>query len=92
MHEPKVFVLTLLAVRTDLDGTELTGAAGASTALTVQLSPELAESVGLRDAYKKYPQSDGWFGHQVTVFELSNTIDTDGYRVSFTITESGEPS
>ncbi len=43
MKEPRVFTLTLLALRADIDGTQLTGAAGASTVLTVQTSIEAAK-------------------------------------------------
>ena len=89
MKEPRVFALTLLALRTDIDGTQLTGAAGASTVLTVQTSQAAAEAEGLQNAHEKYLQADGWFGHQVTAFELPNTIDTDGYQVMLNISKSG---
>jgi hypothetical protein len=79
-------------LRTDIDDTQLTGAAGASTVLTVQTSQEAAEAEGWQDVHEKYPQADGWFGHQVTAFELPNTIETDGYHVALNITESGGAS
>jgi len=46
MHEPRLFVITLLALRTDLEDTQVTGAAGASTILTVQTTQEAAEAEG----------------------------------------------
>ena len=92
MKEPRVFALTLLALRADKDGVQLTGAAGASTVLTVQTSQEAAEAEGWQNVYEKYPQADGWFDHQVTAFELPNIIETDGYHVVLNITESGGAS
>jgi hypothetical protein len=92
MQEPRVFALTLLALRADIDGTQLTGAAGASTVLTVQTSEEAAETEGWQNVHEKYPQVDGWFGHQVTAFELPNNIETDGYRVVLNISKSGDVS
>ncbi len=87
MSEPRLFVLTLLAVRTDIDDTQLTGAAAASTLLTVQTSFASAENQGWKNAYNNYPEADGWFGHQVNVFELPNDIETDGYSVTLNITK-----
>ena len=92
MKEPRVFTLTLLALRTDIDGTQLTGAAGASTVLTMQTSQAAAEAEGLQNVHEKYPQADGWFGHQVTAFELPTIIDTDGYQVVLNISKSGDVS
>jgi hypothetical protein len=90
MNEARVFVVTLLVVRTDINGTELAGAAGASSILTVQTSHKDAEDEGWRNAHQNYPEADGWFGHQVTVFELPDTIETDGYNVTLTIAKSGD--
>jgi hypothetical protein len=89
MEEPKLFVLTLLAVRTNVDGTTLTGEAGANTVLSVQTSSASAEAAGWKNVYEKYPQSDGWFEHQVTIFELPYSIETEGYHVEFHINKSG---
>ncbi|MEI7768847.1 MAG: hypothetical protein WCI67_02605 [Chloroflexales bacterium] len=89
MNEPRVFVITLLALRSDLDGTQVTGAAGASTILTVQTTQEAAEAEGWTNVHARYPQSDGWFGHEITAFELPHTLDTDGYTVALQIAKSG---
>ena len=90
MNVARVFALTLLALRADTDGTQLTGAAGASTVLTVQTSQAAAEAEGWQAVHEKYPQADGWFGHQVTAFELPNPLDTDGYHVVLHISKSGD--
>jgi hypothetical protein len=92
MNEARVFVLTLLAVRADRDGTNLSGVAGATSVLTVQTSYQDAEEEGWQNARENYPEADGWFGHQVTVFELPNKVETDGYYVTFTITKPGDLS
>ncbi len=89
MEEPKLFVLTLLAVRANIEDTSPTGEAGASTMLLVQNSSASAESEGWKNVYEKYPQSEGWFEHQVTVFELPYSIETDGYQVEYHIHKSG---
>jgi hypothetical protein len=89
MERPKLFVLTLLAVRANVDDITLTGEAGANTVLSVQNSSASAEAAGWKKVYEQYPQSDGWFEHQVTVFELPHSIETDGYHVEFHINKSG---
>ncbi len=87
--EPRVFVITLLALRTDLDETQVTGAAGASTILTVQTTREAAEVEGWANVHAKYPPADGWFAHEIMAFELPQTLDTDGYRVALHIAKVG---
>ena len=87
--EPRVFIVTLLALRADLDDTQPTGAAGASTLLTVQTTQEAAESEGWKHIHDRYPQADGWFGHEITAFKLPQTLDTDGYTVALHIAKSG---
>jgi len=89
MDEPRVFVVTLLALRTDLDGTQVSGAAGASTILTVQTAEEAAEAEGWDNVYATYPAADGWFGHEIMAFALPHTLDTDGYTVALQIAKSG---
>lgn len=89
MEEQKLFVLTLLAVRTNVDGTKLIGEAGANTMLSVQSSSDLAEVAAWKKIYEKYPQADGWFEHQVTIFELPYSVETDGYNVEFHISKAG---
>jgi hypothetical protein len=87
MTEPKAYVLTLLALKVEISGPQLTGGGGASSSLTIQTSPEAAEAEGWTSVRQKYPESDGWFGHQVTVFELPPQIETDGYLLAFVITK-----
>ena len=89
MDEPRVFVVTLLALRTDLDGAQVSGAAGASTILTVQTTQADAEAAGWDSVHAKYPTADGWFGHEITAFALPQTLDTDGYAVALQIAKSG---
>lgn len=92
MVEARLFVLTLLAVRTETKGTNVSGAAGAISLLTVQTSAEAAEAEGWRNVHENYPEPEGWFGHQVNVFGLPDNIETDGYYVTFTITKAGDVS
>lgn len=89
MKEPRVFILTLLAVRVDLDDSKLAGTAGASSILTVQISSDLAEAEGWQQVHKTYPHADGWFDHQVTTYELPNSVETDGYQVQLTVSMPG---
>jgi hypothetical protein len=89
MNRPKVFVLTLLAVRLDIGLSRTEGAAGASTIITVQTSHADAEREAWENMDQKFPASSGWGNHQVEVFELPDQIETDGYRVRFDITRAG---
>jgi hypothetical protein len=89
MNEPRIFVITLLALRTDLEDTQVTGAAGASTILTVQTTQEAAEAEGWQSVQATYPPADGWFGHEITAFELPPVLNTDGYSVAFHIATAG---
>jgi hypothetical protein len=89
MIAPTLFVLTLLALKTEIEGTQLIGSAGAESVLSIQTSREAAETEGWANIRKKYPEADGWFGHQVTVFELPPQIEMDDYHLAFVITKAG---
>jgi hypothetical protein len=82
---PKLYTLTLLAIRENRTDIQVRGEAIANTVLTVQTSTEDAEAEGWRLVHERFPQVDGWFEHQATAFELPDQIPIDEYQVTLTI-------
>ncbi len=85
MDKPHVFVLTLLAVRPEQNEPPIVGAAGASSVLTVQHSAEQAELLGWKQIHIVYPQVEGWIDHHVAVYEVPQTVETDGFQIAISV-------
>lgn len=78
----KLYVLTLAASQFE----NMTFTAGASTVLTVQQSEQEAYTEAVKQVHVKFPVTEGWTEHQVNVFEVPASFDTDNYHVTWAIT------
>ncbi len=78
----KLYILTLVATR--FEHTIFT--AGASTLLAVKEAEEMAQSEGMQQALEKFPPSEGWVEHQVSVFEVPAHCEIDDHTVVWNIT------
>ncbi len=77
----KLYIMTLVA--TNIHDQTITSAA--STMLATKSSHHDAHEAGLREIYARYPESEGWQGHQVQVFDVPQSFETDDHRVQWDI-------
>ncbi len=84
---PKLFVLTLVAARAEVQDTGIQFEAIGMTHFTVQPADESAHEIGLQQVYRSYPAAEGWVAQTVHVQELPPTVTTEGYQMTWQLHE-----
>ncbi len=85
----KLYVLTLVAARTETQDTGIQFDTNGTTHFTVQPTEEAAEQVGLQHVQRTYPAADGWVAHTVHVREMPPTCTVEGYEITWHLREEG---
>ena len=83
----KLYVLTLVAARPEVQDTGIQFETTGMTHFTVQPAEEAAHEVGLQQVYRTYPAAEGWVAHTVLVQELPPTVTTEGYQITWQLHE-----
>ncbi len=83
----KLYVLTLVAARPEVQDTGIQFEATGMTHFTVQPAEEAAHEIGLQQVYRIYPAAEGWVAHTVHVHELLPTVTAEGYQITWQLRE-----
>ncbi len=84
----KLYALTLVAARTEVQDTGIQFEANGTTSFTVQPTEEAAEQIGLQNVHRMYPTADGWTAHTVHVHEMPPTSIVEGYEITWDLREN----
>ena len=84
----KLYVLTLVAARPEVQDTGIQFEPNGTTIFTVQSTEEAAEQIGLQNVHRTYPTADGWIAHTVHVHEMPPTSTVEGYEITWDLREN----
>ena len=83
----KLYVLTLVAARPEVQDTGIQFEATGTTHFAVQPVEEAAHEVGLQQVHRTYPAAEGWVAQTVHVDELPSTVPAEGYQITWQLRE-----